>query len=316
MKKTITLIASLLLTLSLFWGCENRLAWPTGELANLLPIPESKYGEVSSNDTDHLSIYVHKFSTSQYENYISACKDAGFTIDVSEGSSSYSAFNKDGYKLLLSFYSSSEKMHISLEDPMKMSTIQWPNSEIAKLIPPPSSNIGNIYWENSEGFVIYVGNTPKTDYEKYINECINLGFDIDYNKGDDYYYADNSNGYHVDIRYKGYNTISIHLEAPDENDSIINSANTDSSSGIRSEFKEAMDSYEKFFNEYCTFMKKYSSSSNQASLMNDYLDFMSQYAEMMDELNDIGNQDLTLEELSYYTEVMSRINKKLLEITQ
>lgn len=50
--------------------------------------------------------------------------------------------------------------------------------------------------------------------------------------------------------------------------------------GMRVSFKEAMDSYEKFFDEYVAFMKKYQESDNATEMLSDYLKFMEQYSEM------------------------------------
>ncbi len=85
---------------------------------------------------------------------------------------------------------------------------------------------------------------------------------------------------------------------------------------ISPEFKAAMDSYEAFFDEYCAFMKKYKESTNPLGMMSDYLDFMSRYADAMNKLNEIGDEELNNAELLYYTEVMLRINQKILEAAQ
>ena len=83
---------------------------------------------------------------------------------------------------------------------------------------------------------------------------------------------------------------------------------------MRPEFKETMDSYEAFFDEYCTFMKKYNSSSNPTSMLSDYMNFMSRYTEAMTKIYEISDDEMNNAELLYYTEVMARINQKLLDI--
>ena len=88
-------------------------------------------------------------------------------------------------------------------------------------------------------------------------------------------------------------------------------AKTDS---IRPDFKEAMDSYEKFFDEYVTFMKAYMDSDNSLSMMGEYTTMMQQYVETKGELEDIDEEELSNEEALYYAEVMLNINQKLLEI--
>ena len=82
---------------------------------------------------------------------------------------------------------------------------------------------------------------------------------------------------------------------------------------MRPEFKRAMDSYEDFFDDYCEFMKKYE-NSHGTEVINEYLDFLSKYAETMEKLNEISEDELNNKELAYYTDVMTRINKKLASI--
>ncbi len=87
-------------------------------------------------------------------------------------------------------------------------------------------------------------------------------------------------------------------------------------SGIRPEFKEAMDSFEIFFNEYVDFMQEFSNSGDTLSLLSAYTDYMAQYTETMDALSKLKESDMSKEENLYYLEVLSRITKKLSEIAQ
>lgn len=86
--------------------------------------------------------------------------------------------------------------------------------------------------------------------------------------------------------------------------------------GISPEFKEMMDSYEAFFDEYCEFMKKYNNASDQMSMFAEYSDFMIKYTEYITKLDDVGKSEMSDAELIYYTEVSLRIQKKLLEAAQ
>lgn len=83
--------------------------------------------------------------------------------------------------------------------------------------------------------------------------------------------------------------------------------------GIRPEFKEAMDSYEVFFDDYAKFMKAYMDSDNPLSMMSEYSAMMQQYSDTMDKLQDIDEGTLSDEEAKYYAEAMLRINQKLLD---
>ena len=82
--------------------------------------------------------------------------------------------------------------------------------------------------------------------------------------------------------------------------------------GIRPEFKEAMDSYEAFFDEYIEFLERY--DANDLSMVLEYTSFMAQYNETMGKLDDIDESELSPEEDAYYLEVMLRIDQKLITV--
>lgn len=112
----------------------------------------------------------------------------------------------------------------------------------------------------------------------------------------------------------GLPTITVNNNS---SNNVNNAAKSTSSNqlvdGMRPEFKRAMDSYEDFFDDYCEFMKKYE-NSHGTEVINEYLDFLSKYAETMEKLNEISEDELNNKELAYYTDVMTRINKKLASI--
>lgn len=86
--------------------------------------------------------------------------------------------------------------------------------------------------------------------------------------------------------------------------------------GIRSDFKSAMDSYEKFFDEYVAIMKKYANNPNDMSILGDYTKYMGKYAKMMEDFEKWESEDMNAAETAYYIEVQGRISKKLLEVAQ
>lgn len=199
--------------------------WNDIVLSEMLPTPDSTVGEIHGNSQTELMLDVHGISETQFNDYINACKEKGFTIEADLSGISFTAYNQDGYKLSLSYYESSSELSINIDAPMEMSQIQWPNSEVAKLLPVPKSTIGSVSWENSGGFVIYIGNTTKAEYNEYVNACSAKGFNVDYNKGDDYYYADNADGYHISLRYEGNNVMWIRADEPENK--TDESANSD-----------------------------------------------------------------------------------------
>lgn len=83
---------------------------------------------------------------------------------------------------------------------------------------------------------------------------------------------------------------------------------------IRPEIKEALDSYEAFFDEYVDLMEQISENPGDLGLMVAYANYMTQYTETMEKMDALGNSDLTTAELAYYLEVTARIEQKLLGV--
>ena len=311
----------------------EKLIWSDIELCEILPNPDSKKAEIYENSKTALRIDVLGISNKEYNDYIDKCKERGFTIDVTQDSISFDAYNEDGFKLGLMYYKGNKEMSIDLETPMEMVDFKWPNSEIVKLLPVPKSNKGQIEWESDDGFTIYVGETTIEDYKTYIEECSDNGFIVDYEKGDNYYYADNVDGYHLSLKYEGNNIMFIRIEKSDDKLQETNPTDTSKSTegttgldennnekisadGISPEFKEAMDSYEAFFDEYVAFMKKYNNASSEdvLGMISDYNDYLRQCTETMEKIEAIDEDELSAEEALYLSEVSLRISQKLAEV--
>lgn len=213
------------------------------------------------------------------------------------------------------------------------SDIKWPNTELVKQIPEPESKYGEIVSESSSSFDVYIGNTDKGQFDAYVDACMEKGFTVDYSKSAMSFSAKNEAGYDLSIYHSdddNYMNISLDdpsvsakraEEAASSSSSSASAASSSSSAqasaepvstdGIRPEFKSAIDSYEKFFNDYCEFMKKYSEAGNPVSMLADYTKFMAQYEETMSKLEALDDQELSPQEEKYYIDAMTRINQNL-----
>lgn len=315
----------------------EKIDWNDIELGSVLPAPKSDVGQILTNSDEHLSIYIHKTSKDDYRDYRAECESLGFTLESDVSDTRYSAYNADGYELALWYNDSDEELHISLDAPMKMGTLQWPTSELVSLLPVPKSTVGIISSESSDRFFVYVGDTSLEDYNAYVSECSAKGFSVDYDKGEKFYNADNAEGYHISVNYQGNNVMSIEIEKPEEtpesSEKPEETPNTDGNEtpstsepettpdnsselvdGMRPEFKEAMDSYEEFMDEYCEFMKKYSENPSDIGLLADYAKFMGEYADFVEDFEKWDDGEMNAAETKYYIEVQTRVNQKLLEV--
>lgn len=309
----------------------EKIVWDDIELHNLLPTPSFKKGVIYSNEKDRLSLYYVKVDNSEYKSYVKECKDMGYDIDVDESSSNYRAYNKDGYKVDLSYLR--DELHIGLDSPEEMKEFEWPTVGLGSKVPKTKSNIGRISYDNDSSFIIHVANTTVDEFNEYVNLCEDGGFVENRSKSEKYYSASNKDNIKISLRYIGFNTIEISVSTTknnndessdsDVNDNNSNTTNDNKTSndnkatnkGLRSDFKKAMDSYESFMDDYISFMKKYSKSNqSDTKLLKDYANFLSKYDKVTKDFDKWENEDLNDEELAYYIKVQTRVNKKLAEI--
>ena len=316
-------------------ACGNdgkKIEWADLILGDKIPELADAKGEISYfNTAEELDLEIFNITETDYNKYIEACKEKGFTIDSDTGYYSFKAYNSDGYKLNLSYYSSSSELQISLEAPMEMTAILWPAGTAGKMLPVPKSTTGKFNYEYEDNFSVYIGNTTKEEFWEYVNACSEKGFNVDYSKGDNSYYADNADGWTLSLDYEGFNIMSIYISPPEEESTVAatepatekatekptekaTEKKESNASGIDPDFKAAMDSYEEFMDEYVAFMKKYNANPNDMTLLTDYLDYLDEYADMVKEFNKWEDEDLNDEEFNYYLEVQTRVTQKLLEV--
>lgn len=316
-------------------GKGEKIEWSKIELRDQLPEPPSNRGTLFENSDEEFWVSLDGVSDDQYNDYLDACVDKGFTVDADKSSYSYKAYNADGYSLDMSHIG--DGLSITLKAPMKFGSITWPSSTVGNMLPAPKSTTGKLSYEHDDSFFVYVSETSKADYDQYVADCSANGFDIDYDKGDTYYRADNADGYHISLKYEGNNIMAVEIKAsknsdagtsepattepstettaPSESNATETKPNdTDLVDGMRKDFKDAMDSYEAFMDEYVAFMKKYSDNPSDVGLLADYTKYMSKYADMVEKFDKWESEDLNDAELAYYIDVQARVSKKLLDV--
>ena len=190
----------------------KKYDWNEIILADMLPTPDSPYGEVISNSDSYLALYVNKATQEQYTEYIEDCKEKGFTIDTETTDNFFYAYNEQGYILSLSYYDYSSEIHISITKGSDFGTLEWSNSELAQMLPTPESTVGDIQQDDEKGFSAYIGSIPIDVFNSYVQACEGKGFTVDANKTDKRFSAENAEGYTLFVEYQGGNIIYISLE--------------------------------------------------------------------------------------------------------
>lgn len=312
---------------------DSYVAWSDEiVLSNIIPEVKGTVDYTYENTEEKMWIDFDSVDDNQYKDYITACKDRGFTVEEESDSYKFEAFNGDGYKLELTHFSGDDSLGVILEAPIKMSDIIFPIGQAGNAVPKPKSTFGKIDYESDDRFSLYLGNTPKADYNEYVTACIDKGFTVGYRKDDKFYYAYNADGWYVSLEYVGFNVMRIDVRPPEEPDESEQSSDASKpettnapetskpaeadASGLRSDFKEAMDNYESFMNDYVDFMKKYQANPTDLSLITDYATYINKYNELSQSFEKWDSSDMNDAETAYYLEVQTRVNNKLLEVAQ
>ena len=189
----------------------NKYDWPTNGLSEYLPKPESEYGEIQVNQDDYFNIEIYQSSKTQYEAYVESCKQEGFTVDIDTDENYYYAYNKDGYQLYLNFDSKGKYIDISLEAPIDMKDAKWPTTGIASTLPTIDDFKGNISSNGSDTFTVYVANTSIDEFNDYIDRCLEVGYDYDYDRHDKSFYATDKSGNDLTVCYEGFDIMYIYV---------------------------------------------------------------------------------------------------------
>ena len=243
--------------------------------------------------------------------------------------------------MLLSVTSCGEK-----EPEKTAGEVRWPSSDLVNRLPKPETLNGKVVWESSEDFYVELINVTQEQYEDYVDACMDNGFVIDYYRDDEDFWAEDNEGYEVEVEYDidmlimGISIEEPYEEEPEDDeleddetieDSITTTTTTTTtkkettttrkktttaaqSDSIGSDFKAAMDAYETFMNRYVDFMKKYQANPTNLTLLADYATYISDYAKFCDEFAKWEDEDLNADELAYYMDVQARVTKKLLEV--
>ena len=314
----------------------EELDWGKHNISTVLPAPVSKSGVFEIENEERVVVIVSKTTNEEFLQYCYKCKSLGFEIEAETNGDDYIAFDGMGNKLNLSYTNGSSEMKIVLEYPMKFSDITWPTVGVGTLAPAPNSLSGNIINDCSWAYSVYIANTTKDEYETYAQKCIESGFDKDVRKYENSVHADYSEDINLHIEYKGFDIMYVSItgkmsedysylsEIIETDETVINEPEVTQVPDtievpemdvefIDPEFKEMMDSYEAFFDEYVDFINKFNNADSieVLELMSSYTDYMEQYAETMEKLSDINQDDLSAAEALYYAEVMARIYQKL-----
>ena len=88
-----------------------------------------------------------------------------------------------------------------------------------------------------------------------------------------------------------------------------------SSSSVDPQLKAALDEYEAFVDEYVDFMKKYQADpSNAIGMLSDYTSMLTRLADFSEKINGYDTGSMSKADYAYYLDVLSRVEKKMLDV--
>lgn len=94
-----------------------EFSWPRSAAAAQVPVPEKLYGSVDWEHENDFKVTLADRTQGDYNQYVEACMDAGFTVDYYRSSTLFTAKNEAGYDLSVSFYETLKEMSISVSVP-------------------------------------------------------------------------------------------------------------------------------------------------------------------------------------------------------
>ena len=196
---------------------KNDFEWPNSDIAQMIPEPNELFGKLIYDYDEMMFVSLEGVTEEDYIVYVKKCKDNGFEIDLYDENNEFNANNADGYRLSVVYYNYINKMHIEIQEPIKLEAISWPENRFTELIPTIEVTTGQIVWDDDGECKFYVGNTTKEEFVQYVRQCINSGFNTGY--FEDYYRVytgENRDGYEIYLEYEGNNIMEIDLHYRDQ----------------------------------------------------------------------------------------------------
>ena len=243
--------------------------WPSNGIAALLPEPNAEYGEITNESEDSFGIDLYHMSKNDFEDYIAECKDEGFSVDYNKTSSSYYADDRNGNSLSIWYDEDDEEMTIRIMAAVDEIDEDRRTDEIA------DNNMSNNADNNTDN------NAVIPDHENHEEGA-----------------AENTEI--TDAAETGSETEETETDETE---------NSDSQNTENVEFREWVDSYEAFMNEYIDFMENY--DSTDLSMLTRYSELMSTYTAFLNDTNALKEDDYSVSDWAYYMEAYVRIMNRL-----
>ncbi len=188
----------------------EEIDWDSLTYSAPLPRPESTKGIIYTDTADTLSMELEPFTEAQFKSYVSACKQAGYTVDQKTPyQGDFEAYNEAGEHIELYHYGSLNSMSLRAQTAIRMSEFKWPAHGLAALLPAPPSTYGKIVGDSTDYFNAYVGNMDLEAYTAYVSDCMDAGFTVDHDRTEEQFRAKNADNVAIRVVFRGFQTVEI-----------------------------------------------------------------------------------------------------------
>lgn len=196
----------------------SELNWDNHSIGKVLPEPPSTLGMFKLESKDRTSVIIGNISKQQYLDYCSSCRELGFTIEESGFESTYAAYGPEGHKIDVIYTVGNRQMNVTLIYPFEFVDITWPSMGIATLLPVPDSLNAKVVSDYDWSYSVYINNMSHSDFDRYVQKCVDSGFNKDSSKYENTFWADNADGESVNVSYHGNNVVYITIMGSSDKD--------------------------------------------------------------------------------------------------
>ena len=155
----------------------SEITWPTSGLGAKLPTPTSTYGKVTSDSSNAYIVLLGKTTLDDYNKYVSACQEKGFNVDYNKQETIFSAKDKEGYRLSVS-YSGNSIMDVMIQIPSEDSNSNNNDSEMVDGMRKEFKDAMDSYDEFMDEYVTFMkkykanpsDSSLLSDYSNYLSK--------------------------------------------------------------------------------------------------------------------------------------------------
>ena len=155
----------------------EKKTWPTQGLGATLPEPNAKLKYSPTSDSKSFNASLKNFTKEDFDAYVEACKEAGYTVDAEEGEDEYVAYHSEtDNRLQIRYYNWDESGSVDVDKAIVLDE-KWPEKNAyAKLIPKPDVENCYIKTIGDNRLEIYVGDVTSDQFKEYVSICQEDGF--------------------------------------------------------------------------------------------------------------------------------------------